>query len=113
MRIDLTPSEKERLLVFARQAGLSPAELMKRTALEHLPSSSETNKETVEAKLRRWQEQDGITLMPKISTQTLFAQWDKEDALMTEEDRNAEDRLWEDLENAFHRESGLRLRSSG
>ena len=113
MRIDLTPNEKERLLVSARQAGMSPAELMKRTALEHLPSSPKTSEDTIEDKLRRWQAQDDITLMPQVSTEMLFAQWDKEDALMTAEEREAESRLWEDLERVFQEDTGLRLRSSG
>ena len=37
MQIDLTPTEAARLGAAARRAGLTPAELVKRLAFEHLP----------------------------------------------------------------------------
>ena len=111
MRIDLTPHEKEQIYAAAKQIGLRPAEFVKRTTLEHLSTAPPTSEETLDAKLRRWQEQDGIALMPDIPTATLFAQWAAEDALMTDEERDAEDRLWEEIEKGLSENAGLRLRN--
>jgi hypothetical protein len=95
VEIDLTPTEEARLMAAARQRGLTPAEFVKRLALEHLPAAPVTAEDAVDARLRQWQEQDDRTLMPDVPTQTLFAQWDAEDAQMTDAEREAEDRLWE------------------
>ena len=69
--------------------------------------------ETVDAKLHRWQQQDGAALMPEISTQTLFAQWAEEDARMTDAEREEEDRLWENMEKGLADNNGLELRRLG
>lgn len=39
--------------------------------------------------------------MPDVSTQTLFEMWAEEDARMTNEERDAEDRLWEKIEEGL------------
>lgn len=65
----------------------------------------------IDAKLCQWQEQDSPALMPDISTQALFSQWAEEDTHMTDEEREAEDLLWVDIENGLSENSGmLRLR---
>src|SRR5437016_2309509 len=96
--IDLTPSEEARLAAAAKQIGLAPAELVKKLVEEHLPAVPAADEDALDAKLRQWQEQDGTALMPDVPTEILFAQWAEEDTHMTDEEREAEDRLWEDLE---------------
>jgi len=74
-----------------------------------------TDEDDIDTKLHKWQEQDGTRLMPDIPTQTLFAQWAEEDAQMTAEEREAEDRLWEDFEKglaAYNRMLQLSLEPS-
>ena len=99
MRIDLTPSEEARLTAAARKTGLPPAEFVKRLALEHLPEVPTTAEDTVDARLSEWQKQDGIALMPNLAARTLFAQWAEEDSHMTDSEREAEERLWEDFQD--------------
>lgn len=109
--IPLTPAEEAQLAVAARQRGLAPVELVKRLAFEHLDSQPNDREAELDAKLRRWQEQDGTALLPDVSAQEQFTQWSKEDAQMTEAEREAEDQLWESLEQSLleHR-SLLQLR---
>ena len=58
--------------------------------------------EIIAAKLRLWQEQDGTILMPEFSAHELFAKWAEEDELMTNEEREAEDRLWDDFQKGIN-----------
>lgn len=112
--IDLTPSEEAQLSAAAKQTGLAPAELVKKLVKEHLPAAPATDEDDLDAKLRKWQEQDGTKLMPDVPTQTLFAQWAEEDAQMTDAEREAEDRLWKDLEKGLTENSHvLQLRQLG
>ena len=97
MQIDLTPTEAARLGAAARRAGLTPAELVKRLAFEHLPDVPAPADEALDVRLRRWQEQDRKPLTPDVPARTLFAQWAEEDASMTDAERGAEDRLWEEF----------------
>lgn len=99
MQIDLTPNEAARLGAAARRAGLSPAELVKRLAFEHLPDAPSPAAEALDARLSEWQNQDGRSLTPDVPARTLFAQWAEEDASMTDLERGAEDHLWEELQN--------------
>jgi len=102
MQIDLTPALEARLSAAARQTGLAPAELVRRLVEEHLPSLVASDESALDALLRQRQEQDGTVLMPDIATQTLFAQWAEEDARMTDEEREAEDRFWQDFEKGIN-----------
>src|SRR5258708_4653557 len=98
LTIHLSSEEEARLAAAARREGLDPAEWLKRVALGRLSSKDTRAGEEIDAKLRRWQEQDGAPLSPHVPAHELLARWDEEDALMTDEEREAEDRLWEDLE---------------
>ena len=112
--IDLTPSEVAQLSEAAKQTGLAPAELVKKLVKEHLPAVPATDEDELDAKLQKWQEQDGTKLLPDVPTRTLFAKWAEEDAQMTNEEREAEDRLWEDLEKGLTENSYvLQLRRLG
>ena len=107
--IPFTPSEEARLSAAARQTGLTPGEWIKRLALERLPTTSVDVEEEIDAKLRQWQEQDGVKLMPDIPARELFAQWAEKDARMTDEEREAEDRLWEDIEKSLALKSKISI----
>lgn len=111
MQIDLTSTEAERLGAAARRAGLTPAELVKRLAFEHLPDAPAPAEETLDGRLRQWQEQDRRPLTPDIPAQTLFARWAEEDASMTDVERGAEDHLWQEFQqdiNATRAALGMR-----
>ena len=101
LEIPSAPNEEARLTAAAKQTGLAPAELLKRLAPEHLPLAPANADDELDAKLRQWQEQDGTPLMPNVSAQELFAKWAAEDAQMTEAEREAEDRLWEEIERGL------------
>ena len=58
---------------------------------------SKASEDALYAKLHLWQEQDNAPLMPDVPAQTLFAEWAEEDAKMTDEEREAERRLWESI----------------
>jgi len=101
LTIDLSPTEEARLSAAAKQRGLDAAGLVKRLVEQHLPAIQVIDASDLEAKLRKWQEQDGTKLTPDVSTQSLFAEWAEEDRSMTDEEREAEDRLWDDLEQGL------------
>ncbi len=101
MIIDLTPSEEAQISAAARETGLSAVELVELWIKEHLPSVSVMDRNDVDAKLRKLQELDGTKLLPDIPTRTLFAQWAEEDTKMTDDERESEDRLWEDIEQGL------------
>jgi hypothetical protein len=102
MQIDLTPTEAARLRAAARRAGLTPAELVKRLAFEHLFDVPAMAEEALDARLRQWQEQDGKPLTPDVPARALFAQWAEEDASMTDAERGAEDHLWEEFQKSLN-----------
>jgi len=113
--VDLTPSEEAQLSEAARQNGLTPAELVKDLVRRHLPAVRAAGGEVnLGALLRRWQEQDDVSLMPDVPSQSLFDQWAEGDARMTDGEREAEDRLWADLEKVLAaNRAALRLRQPG
>ena len=99
--IDLTPSEEAQLSEAAQKSGMAPSDLLRKLPKDYLPAVSGTNEDELSSLLRRLQEQDGTKLFPDVPAQTLFAQWAEEDAKMTDEEREAEDRLWEELEEVL------------
>lgn len=114
LTIDLSPSEEAQLSQVAKQTGLATEELVKKLVLAHLPARPAHDSDDLDAKLRKWQEQDGTKLTPDIPAHSLFAQWAAEDAEMTQAEREAEDRLWEDLEKGLTENSRvLQLRRLG
>jgi chromosome condensin MukBEF MukE localization factor len=77
--------------------------------------------EKVRALLRRWQAQDNTPVVAagpeprpgETTTEALFRKWNEEDARMTDEEREAEDRLWREVEDGLAENRGLRLRRAG
>lgn len=84
--------------------GQLPGEKRYRLSIEEKETDAEAAQpeDIVAAKLRQWQAQDSKSLMPDIPTHTLFAQWAEEDAQMTDDEREAEDRLWEDVQKGIN-----------
>jgi PHD/YefM family antitoxin component YafN of YafNO toxin-antitoxin module len=56
----------------------------------------------VRAKLRQWQKETNTVTSPAIPAGELFAQWAAEDVNMTDEEKEAEDRLWEDVQSGIN-----------
>lgn len=109
--VPFTRTEEERLSAVAKQIGMAPAELIRRLALEHLPHVPADTDGRIDALLRRWQEEDGTDLMPDVPTPALFARWAAEDAGMTDEEREAEDRLWRKVQESLNgTRAALRMR---
>jgi hypothetical protein len=77
--------------------------------------------EHVQALLAQWQSEDNTPIRPPIPTlpgetptRALFRKWEEEDAKMTDEERDAEDTLWEDIEQGLKQnDKALRLRHLG
>ena len=115
LTIDLSPEEETRLTTLAEQEGVNPAALVRQLVRQHLspPDGAAPDLGTeLRDRLRRWQEQDHTPLMPAIPTRKLVAEWRAEDARMTDEEREAEDRFWEEfLEglNETRQTLGMRL----
>lgn len=99
--INLTPAEEALLSVAAKQARLAPEALAAKLVREHLPGAAPPDRD-LDAKLRQWQAQDQTKLLPTRTAAELFAEWDKEAAQMTEDERDAEDRLWEDFQQGIN-----------
>ncbi|MEO7715402.1 MAG: hypothetical protein ABIY70_04330 [Capsulimonas sp.] len=87
--IDLSPKEEAQLAQEARNAGLDTATLVKKLVTEHLSPNTENSDPTLQ----------------------LFAEWKKEDAQMTPEEMEQEQRIWSEFErrtNETRRELGMR-----
>jgi hypothetical protein len=109
--INLTPIEEARLVNAALQDGIAPEELAEKLLREHLTPEPVTTADAIRAKLRQWQKETATETFPATSVRELFAHWADEDAQMTDEEREAEDRLWEDVEkdiNTTRAELGMR-----
>ena len=93
--IDLTPQEEERICVAARQNGLAPSEWVKKLVVANLPITApmQLPPEHTEAQL-----QDGTFSLHAASTPALFAIWALEDALLTEEERQKNERIYAEIE---------------
>ena len=85
-------------------------ELVKRYQAGEMPESAratvtyepELAQDPITLKLHQWQKETQTQMEPEIPTQELFAQWAEEDAHMTEEERQAESKLWEEFEKGIN-----------
>jgi outer membrane phospholipase A len=78
-----------------------------------LTSDPQTQKQQVLDTLHQWQKETGGETATRTSAHELFSQWDAEAAQMTDEEREAEDSLWEDFQkgiNDTRAELGMRRR---
>ena len=101
----------------------SLAQRQGRITTDSSPEKTESNsREQVHVLLAQWQAEDKTPLRLPIPTrqdetptQALFRKWAEEDVRMTEEEKEAEDRLWEDIEKGMgenHLTFGLRRSAS-
>jgi len=100
--VNLTPMEEAQLSSEAIQNGLDTSELVQNLLREHLISTPLTSADKVRIKLRQWQKETKTVTSPAIPAHELFARWAEEDAQMTEEEMEAEDRLWEDFQKGIN-----------
>ena len=100
--VNLTPAEEARLSTEARRDGLAMADLAAKLLRKHLSYAPESSPDRVRAKLRQWQKETATETLPALSAHELFSKWAEEDTHMTEEEQEAEDRLWQDFENGVN-----------
>jgi hypothetical protein len=110
MSLDLGPEIENAIRLRAAAEGVSVNDLLARTfALERqVTNSTRDSKLHIQALLDKWQAADNTPIMPPMPTlpgetptRALFRRWKEEDALMTDEEKDAEDRLWEDIEKGL------------
>lgn len=111
--IDAFIAEQDRIVEELRakatnQVTRAELEARRQAQLEQIPSPANP-KERVCALLAKWRTEDNTptpspipTRNGETPTQALFRKWEEEDSAMTEEEREAEDRLWQDIEKSLH-----------
>jgi hypothetical protein len=95
MSIELHPETEKAIEARAAAEGLTVDELLSRTFVR------EPSEERVRRKLAEWQSADGCRLHEDVPLSELRRRWAEEDAFMTDEERKAEDRIWEELTQAL------------
>lgn len=120
MSIDLTREVESWVRQRAAAEGVSVNDLLARTfAPEKQEAQSISDpKAHVQALRAKWQTDDQTPELPPVPmrqgetpTEALFRTWEEEDASLTDEERQAEDRLWEEFQkniNAERTQSGMR-----
>lgn len=103
--LTLTTAEEARLRQEAEQNGMAPAELATQRLRQHWTGET-SQKDEIAAKLHRWREETKTEIQPHISSNDLHAMWAQEEAQMTQEERDAEDRLWEDIQKSIDESRG-------
>src|SRR5262245_15133325 len=105
MSLDLNPQAETILRQEAEREGISIDELIVRRFASHSPVPEETatpdaEKERVLALLRQRQKEYGLPEPPGgfKTLRQLFAEWDAQDAQMTDAEREAEHQFWEEYE---------------
>jgi hypothetical protein len=120
MSLDISPEIEDIILERAREEGVSVNDLLaqafapeKHTVATPLPTEP---KARVQAILAQLQAVDNTPQMPPIETlsgetptRAMFREWEAEAANMTDEEREAEDRLWADIEMSIL-ENGRKLK---
>jgi hypothetical protein len=127
MSLQISPKVENMVRERAAAEGVSVEELLTRTFAPKQNDVPQNDapirdpKAHVQALLAQWQAQDNTPSLPPIQTlpgetptQALFRQWEEEAAAMTEEEKEAEDRLWAELEQGLRQNNRtLRLRTLG
>ncbi len=114
--INLTPAEEAQLSDAATQSGLALQAFITQLVRERLPAADPAQE--MRRRLRAWQKEDNTSRtypVPARSgltpTAALFAQWEEEDAKMTDAEREADERLWADFQQGIdgeRRTAGMR-----
>lgn len=98
--INLTPAEEAQLSAAAMQTGLPPEAFAEKLVRDHLPTTIVVNE--LNGKLLQRQAQDQVKLVPSRTAADIFAQWEIEAEGMTDAERDAEDRFWEDFQQGIN-----------
>ena len=98
LTIDLTPAEEARIAAAAKRTGLAPADLVKRLVNEHLPALTSDERSDTDAELRQLRQTEPPTANPEVTAQALFSQWAEEDAQLTDEEREQNERVYAQIE---------------
>ena len=107
MSLDLSPEVETNIRQCATVAGVTVNDFLARTFASEKPPlpTGDIPLERVQKLLAQWQTEDNKPLFPPVPTlpretptRALFRVWEEEDACMTEEEKVAEDRLWEEME---------------
>lgn len=96
--IDFTPAEEADIEAAAQTEGIEPTELLKSLVARHLPDRAKVD---WQVKLRQWQEQEGVPLLPNVPAEELFSRLTSTYNKMTEAEQAEEDHLWEDVGKAI------------
>ena len=106
--IVLDENEEALLNDAARFAGLPAGDLVKRLAFDHLPVNSPPV--DLDKLLGEMQQRDGTPLQADVDAATLFAAWAEEDAALSDEERKAGERLWDEIEQGLVENAGIEMR---
>lgn len=106
MSLELAPEVEKIVRERAAAEGLSVNDLLVRTfGADKGWNDAEMR---VRALLAQWQTRDTLHVHPPLQApaevadgDTLFRRWRELDAVMTEEEREAEDRLWQDIQRGI------------
>lgn len=110
MSLDLSPELESAVRERAAAEGVSVNDLLERTfAIGRQETPPVHNPRAhVQSLLDKWRATDSTPAMPTIltrpsetPTQALFRRWNEEDKLMTDEQKDEEDKLWEDIEKGL------------
>ena len=101
LQIAFTPSEEAKLKKAANDINLPTEEMIKMLVEKHLLREPVSLDDDIDAKLRRWQEQDGRILRPPQSIKDFSTQMAEEYALMTDEERAEDARIWGSVEESL------------
>ncbi len=103
MSLQIAPEIETAVRQYAEREGVSLNELLRR-AFPLVPKAP-----SVQTLLQHWQQEYGLPPRPdgKVSTSAkeLFAQWEAEDAELTQEEAAADQEIWEDYQTARQRVS--------
>ena len=110
MNIALPPEMEKKITRLAQEAGTSVGGYLS-SVVSRLPEPKlgDDPQETIAAKLRQWQTDDGSALLPNASAKELFARWKGEDAQSSDEERRKEYALWTEIEKSLQNQQGLTL----
>ena len=110
LMIELSADQERELAEIARQEGVEEAEVARKLVGEALEARDlpETPEARVTRLLSQWQAEDGTPLETppatrpgETPTRALFRQWAEEDANMSDEERQVEDRKWRDVASSL------------
>jgi hypothetical protein len=108
MSLDLNPEVESQVLERARAAGTTASEYIARLLRSDAPAPSPSDPIARVRELR--QQDDTPTALPPPNdgtmtpSEALFRQWEREDAALTDEERQAEEALWQQFQQGINAE---------